>query len=137
MSLFSPRLKEASIYTILWFPFVMRIKRVIFPSITHLLHTPLSSSGVVFSSWVPFARVLGPLVVPEVRFIMKSVFFQPSFSRGRRSSLWAQTSCSTWPAPRTSRSECLLWDAHRFTRLHSGSQMAEPKQHKNTLTHPC
>ncbi len=66
---------------------------------------PRSISGKVLSSYTPLLRVL----LEGLRFTMKSVFFQPSFSSVRRSSLKPHTICSTSPAPRTSRSERLLY----------------------------
>lgn len=70
-----------------------------------IVFLPLSISGRVLSSYPPLLRVL----LGGLRLTMKSVFFQPSFSSVRRSSLKPHTICSTSPAPRTSRSERLLY----------------------------
>lgn len=61
--------------------------------------------GRVLSSYPPLALVV---LLGGFRLTMKSDFFQPSFSKVRRSSLHPHIVCSTRPAPRTSRSERFL-----------------------------
>lgn len=86
---------------------------------------PLSMRGKVLSSCLPLSLLSSDL--GGFKLTIKSVFLQPSFSRVRRSSLWAHTLCSTSPAPRTSRSERLL-----FPKVQRGKKMLDVKKKRKS-----